>query len=93
MAGVALEDIDKVVSFFEHREKDLTLLHCVAEYPTANDHLQLNQIDLLKERYRPLPIGYSTHEEPDRWNRSWWPSPRGRRSSRSTSACPPTSCR
>ena len=51
VAGVALEDIDKVVSFFQHREKDLTLLHCVAEYPTANANLQLNQIDLLRERY------------------------------------------
>ena len=65
-AGVALEDIDKVVSFFEHREKDLTLLHCVAEYPTADNNLQLNQIDLLKERYKQLAIGYSTHEDPER---------------------------
>ena len=65
VAGVALEDIDKVVSFFQHRQKDLTLLHCVAEYPTANSNLQLNQIDLLKERYKDLPIGYSTHEDPE----------------------------
>jgi sialic acid synthase SpsE/mannose-6-phosphate isomerase-like protein (cupin superfamily) len=65
VAGVALEDIDKVVSFFQHREKDLTLLHCVAEYPTANANLQLNQIDLLRERYRGVPIGYSTHEDPE----------------------------
>ena len=54
VAGVALEDIDKVVSFFQHREKDLTLLHCVAEYPTADNNLQLNQIDLLEERYKQL---------------------------------------
>ncbi len=65
VAGVALEDIDKVVSFFQHREKDLTLLHCVAEYPTANGNLQLNQIDLLRERYKQLAIGYSTHEDPE----------------------------
>lgn len=63
-AGVSLEDIDKVVSFFEHRGKQLSLMHCVAEYPTANSNLQLNQIDLLKLRYPKITIGFSTHENP-----------------------------
>lgn len=64
-AGASLDEIDKVVSFFEHRQKDLTLMHCVAEYPTPDDKLQLNQIDLYKARYPYLRIGYSTHESPD----------------------------
>ena len=68
VAGVSLEDIDKVVSFFEHREKKLTLMHCVGEYPTPPEDLQLNQIDLLKKRYPDLEIGYSTHEDPDNFN-------------------------
>ena len=67
-AGVSLEDIDKVVSFFEHREKDFALMHCVAEYPTPDDHLQLNQIDLLKRRYPQTRVGYSTHERPDNFD-------------------------
>jgi sialic acid synthase SpsE/mannose-6-phosphate isomerase-like protein (cupin superfamily) len=64
-AGASLEDMDKVVSFMEHRNKDFALMHCVAEYPTFNEHLQLNQIDLLKLRYPNVRIGYSTHETPD----------------------------
>lgn len=64
-AGASLEDIDKVVSFFEHREKNLCLMHCVGEYPTERENLQLNQIDLLKRRYPEIEIGYSTHESPD----------------------------
>jgi N-acetylneuraminate synthase len=64
-AGAKLEDIDKVVSFFQHRNKRFAILHCVGEYPTANEHLQLNQIDLLRTRYAGVPIGYSTHEAPD----------------------------
>lgn len=63
-AGVPLDDIDKVVSFFEHRQKSFAIMHCVAEYPTPADHLQLNQIALLKRRYPTHPIGYSTHENP-----------------------------
>jgi sialic acid synthase SpsE/quercetin dioxygenase-like cupin family protein len=65
IAGVPLEDIDKVVSFFEHRQRDFALMHCVAEYPTGTQNLQLNQIDLLRTRYPSVRVGYSTHEHPD----------------------------
>ncbi len=64
-AGATLEEIDKVVSFLEHRKKNFALMHCVAEYPTANQNIQLNQIDLLQSRYGSIDIGYSTHEHPD----------------------------
>ncbi|BAL23761.1 N-acetylneuraminate synthase family protein [Azoarcus sp. KH32C] len=64
-AGSTLEEIDNVVSFFLHRGKDLTLMHCVAEYPTPDEALQVNQIGLLRERYPDCRIGYSTHESPD----------------------------
>ena len=63
-AGASLEQIDSVVSFMQHRNKDISLMHCVGEYPTESNRLQLNQIDMLKQRYPNLPIGYSTHEEP-----------------------------
>ena len=68
IAGAKFEDIDKVVMFFEHREKKFALMHCVGEYPTPQEHLQLNQIDLLRERYPNVPIGYSTHEDPNNFD-------------------------
>ena len=64
-AGVALEDIDRVVSFFRHREKPFSIMHCVGEYPTRDENLQLGQIQLLKKRYSDLEVGYSTHESPE----------------------------
>ena len=64
-AGAKLEDIDKVVSFLQHRGKKLAIMHCVGEYPTVAEHLQLNQIDLIKNRYPGVPVGFSTHESPD----------------------------
>jgi len=64
-AGASLEDIDRVVSFFEHRDKNFCIMHCVGEYPTDRKNLQLNQIDLLRKRYPEIHIGYSTHESPD----------------------------
>jgi sialic acid synthase SpsE/mannose-6-phosphate isomerase-like protein (cupin superfamily) len=63
--GVSLLDIDHVVSFFRHRDKDFALMHCVAQYPTPPEDLELNQIALLKARYQGLEVGYSTHEHPD----------------------------
>ncbi|WP_373121616.1 N-acetylneuraminate synthase family protein [Mycobacterium marinum] len=63
-AGSTLEEIDNVVAFLKHRDKDFVLMHCVAEYPTSNDKLQLNQIDFLSQRYEEIRIGYSTHESP-----------------------------
>jgi len=63
-AGSSLEEIDNVVAFFTHRNKDLTIMHCVGEYPTETTNLQLNQISLLKDRYPNIKIGYSTHEDP-----------------------------
>ncbi len=64
-AGANLEDIEKVVSFLEHRNKEFALLHCVAEYPTPSEHLKLDRITLLKEKFPQIRIGYSTHESPD----------------------------
>jgi N-acetylneuraminate synthase len=63
-AGASLEDIDAVVSFLQHRNRDLSILHCVAEYPTAVDHLAINQVELLRRRYPGVAVGFSTHEPP-----------------------------
>ncbi len=65
-AGATFDQIDRVVSFFQHRSKNLSVMHCVAEYPCPDDRLELNQIDLLRARYPGVPIGFSTHESPDR---------------------------
>jgi sialic acid synthase SpsE/mannose-6-phosphate isomerase-like protein (cupin superfamily) len=63
-AGAGLADIDAVVSFFQHRNKRLTILHCVAEYPTPPEKLAINQIELLRTRYPGVTVGFSTHEPP-----------------------------
>ncbi len=64
-AGSSLEEIDKVLSFLTHRGISVSLMHCVAEYPTLNEHLQMNQIDLLRKEFPGYVIGFSTHEFPE----------------------------
>lgn len=63
-AGAELSDIDKVVSFLAHRNKAFAIMHCVGEYPTADEKLHISQINLLKQRYPGVRIGFSTHEDP-----------------------------
>jgi N-acetylneuraminate synthase len=64
-AGACPEDVDNVVSFFLHRFIPLTLMHCVAEYPTPEANLHIARIGALRERYPDVRIGFSTHESPD----------------------------
>jgi N-acetylneuraminate synthase len=62
--GLTLEQIDDIVSFFDHRRVRLALQHCVSIYPTPPDALQLSQVSVLARRYPALVIGFSTHEDP-----------------------------
>ena len=63
-AGATLEDIDNVVSFFEHRNIPLCLMHCVGSYPTPDAELEMDQIDFFRARYPEISVGFSTHEDP-----------------------------
>lgn len=64
-AGASLETIDSIVSFLAHRQKEFAILHCVGEYPTPDEHMNLSQIDFMNQRYPDARIGFSTHENPD----------------------------
>lgn len=64
-AGATLDEIDRVISFFQHRQKEFAVLHCVGEYPTPDEKMHLSQIDYLKKLYEGVRIGFSTHENPN----------------------------
>ena len=44
---------------------ELSLLHCVLNYPTADENAHLGMITGLREDYPELVIGYSDHTVPD----------------------------
>jgi sialic acid synthase SpsE/mannose-6-phosphate isomerase-like protein (cupin superfamily) len=66
--GASLDNIKKVVSFFENRQIPLSLMHCVGLYPSPDDSLNLSRITTLKETFPSLDIGFSTHERPDNYS-------------------------
>ncbi len=65
LGGKTIPDIDKIYNFFTHRNCKFAFMHCIAEYPVPNEHIQLDFIDRLRKRYSKIPIGYSGHENPD----------------------------
>jgi len=67
-AGARLEEIERVVNFFKNRNKVFALMHCVAEYPTPNNKLNLNRLKFLINKFPDIKIGYSTHEDPSNSN-------------------------
>jgi N-acetylneuraminate synthase len=67
-AGLSLNKIDRIVSFMEYNSVDFALMHCVALYPTPDEKLNLNQIELLRNRYPDVPVGFSTHETPSNYD-------------------------
>ena len=62
LGSLSIDSLDNTISFFINRNKDFAVMHCVAEYPTDIQNLQLNQITFLKNRYG-IPVGFSTHEK------------------------------
>ena len=59
-----IDDIDKLVSFFEHKGADFAIMHCISIYPTPRENSQLNTITTLKSRYPNITIGWS-YEDPN----------------------------
>jgi len=63
-AGASEEVVDNVVAFFKNRNIDLVLQHCIGNYPTAPQDMNVGQVSYLRNRYSHLQIGFSSHEEP-----------------------------
>jgi N-acetylneuraminate synthase len=55
------EEIDAAVSVFRQRDCFFVLMHCVSEYPAAENLLNLRCMNELRNRYG-CPVGYSGHE-------------------------------
>jgi sialic acid synthase SpsE len=43
------------------RHSNISILHCVSQYPTEPKNANLNTINYLQKKYQPFTIGYSDH--------------------------------
>lgn len=59
MAGK--RELDEALETITRYHSDISILHCVSQYPTEPDNLNLNTILYLKEHYGQYKIGFSDH--------------------------------
>lgn len=59
MAGK--KELDDALDVITRYHTNISILHCVSQYPTAPDNLNLNTILYLKEHYPQYRIGFSDH--------------------------------
>ena len=53
--------LDKAINHIIKHHENITILHCVSQYPTHPNNVNLNTITFLKEKYPQYCIGYSDH--------------------------------
>jgi len=60
--GMLWKEMDRLYYFLKNHHVKFMLMHCIAEYPTPVEHMNLSMIREMKERYQ-VPVGYSGHEK------------------------------
>ena len=57
-----LGEIDRAIDTIERAgNQNISILHCVADYPPEDGEVNLNNIDMLRANYPEYPIGFSDH--------------------------------
>jgi sialic acid synthase len=59
MAGKV--ELDMAIDVINKYHQDISILHCVSEYPTKPQNVNLNTIKYLKNNYSNYVVGYSDH--------------------------------
>ncbi|MFZ5939985.1 MAG: N-acetylneuraminate synthase family protein [Bacteroidota bacterium] len=59
MAGK--KELDEALDVVSSYHSDISILHCVSEYPTQYENVNLNTIRFLQNNYGKYTIGYSDH--------------------------------
>ncbi|MDA7604037.1 N-acetylneuraminate synthase family protein [Candidatus Pelagibacter sp.] len=63
--GLDFSGIDKITRIMKKNNQNFALMHCISIYPSNDFDLQIGFIKSMKRRYPNVPIGWSTHENPD----------------------------
>src|SRR5690606_34870504 len=55
------EDLDRAIEIISKQHSRISVLHCVSQYPTHPENVNLNSIPFLIQNYPGFTIGYSDH--------------------------------
>ncbi len=54
-------ELDQALAIINRQHSNIAILHCVSEYPTHPQHVNLRTLDYLLKNYKEYAIGYSDH--------------------------------
>lgn len=57
-----LEEIDEAVDAVIRHNPRAIVFHCLSLYPSPEEKINLKFMDVIRDRFAPLPFGYSGHE-------------------------------
>jgi sialic acid synthase len=57
----SVEELERAIEILSRPPEDLTILHCISQYPAEYENINLQSIGWLKERFPGHQIGYSDH--------------------------------
>jgi sialic acid synthase len=57
-----IEEIEAAVHTVTKHNPRVIIFQCLSLYPSPEDKINLRFFDVLKEKFHPLPVGYSGHE-------------------------------
>ena len=55
------KELDRALNVIAKKHENISILHCVSQYPTHPDNANLSTIRFLLENYRDYTVGYSDH--------------------------------
>jgi N-acetylneuraminate synthase len=56
-------EVEEAYDAIKNLNKDIIIMHCVSEYPTLLENINIATIDMLKEKFPNAIIGFSDHSE------------------------------
>jgi sialic acid synthase SpsE len=58
---VSLDELDEVVKYITSKGSPLAVLYCISHYPAPPEYFNLGTIELLREKYPDVVVGFSDH--------------------------------
>ena len=58
----SMKEIETAINIFkDNKSNNICILHCTSLYPTPDNMINLNNITLIKSRFKNLEVGFSDH--------------------------------
>ena len=58
-----IKEIKEAINIIRKHHSKIIILHCISEYPTKYENINFERINVLRKKFKNLPIGLSDHTD------------------------------